>query len=458
MKEQILPSSFRDPSGFLFKRDGVLYRQINKIYQKDYDHLIESGLYKILVDQQLLIPHIEVKNFRGADSKAYKIIKPEKIDFISYPYEWTFSGLKDAALTTLKIQEIAFEKGMILKDSSAYNIQFRFGKPILIDSLSFKKYTKGEPWPAYKQFCQHFLAPLALMEHTDARLNQLLRVYIDGIPLDLACSLLPGKCRFSLSLLTHIFMHSKSQKHYSDRKIKKSKLSISENSFKGLIDNLRSTIEKLNWRESKTEWGDYYNITNYSTQAFNKKKKIIEKILDREKPKNVWDMGANDGEFSRLVCNKNIPTIAFDIDFVAVEKNYLRCKEENERMMLPLLCDLTNLSPAIGWANEERLSLMERAPADMAFALALIHHLAISNNLPFAKIAKFFSQICSDLIIEFVPKGDSQVKKLLTTREDIFVSYNQQEFEKEFSSFFLIKESHKIKGSKRILYYMKSHK
>ena len=209
-------SSFRDPSGFLFFQDGVLYRQINQSYQEDFDLLKKSGLFKRLIKEKLLTTHREADPKLARTKDAYRIIQPERISFISYPYEWSFSQLKDAALATLKIQKIALEYEMILKDASAYNIQFLEGKPILIDTLSFEKFQE-KPWVAYKQFCQHFLAPLALMSYTDIRLNQLLRIHIDGVPLDLAAKLLPQKTKFNPQLLLNIHLHAKSQTYFSDK-------------------------------------------------------------------------------------------------------------------------------------------------------------------------------------------------------------------------------------------------
>ena len=399
-KNDNLFSSFRDPSGFVFFQRGVIFRQVNISYKNDYDHLIKSGLYKELIDSQLLIPHKEIdinykksnKDFKRSD-KAYKIIKPEPIEFISYPYEWSFSQLKDAALTTLTIQKKSLEFTMSLKDCSGYNIQFKKGKPIFIDTISFEKYQEGIPWVAYRQFCQHFLAPLALMSYKDIRLNQLLRVYIDGIPLDLASSLLPFYTRLKPSLLLHLHFHAKSQKYFANKKLNKKTKSFTRQAFLGLIDNLETTIKKMNWQPRGTEWAEYYDFTNYSPGAINQKKEIIDSFLAKVKPKTVWDLGANIGTFSRLSSNKGIPTISFDIDPACVEKNYLECRKNEEINILPLVIDLTNPSPAIGWENNERMSFLERGPADTVLALALIHHLAISNNLPFVKIASFFRKI-----------------------------------------------------------------
>lgn len=450
-----LSSSFRDPSGFLFYQDGQIFRQVNKSYQSDYDLLLSSKLYQKLTDNNLLIPHQEINDkINVASEKCYKIIQPTKIPFISYPYEWSFSQLKDAAILTLKIQKIAIEHKMSLKDASAYNVQFYQGKPIFIDTLSFESLMTDRPWVAYRQFCQHFLASLALMSRTDIRLNKLAGIFIDGVPLDLASRLLPIKTKFNFSLFSHLHLHATSQRHFADKKINQSRIKISQLALFSLIDNLESTINKLYWRPTGTEWADYYNNTNYPSASMKEKSALIEKLILKLKPKTVWDLGANDGRFSRICAHQGIFSIAFDIDPSAVEQNYRIVKKEKETDILPLVSDLANPSPSIGWANEERDSLIKRGPADCALALALIHHLAISNNLPFAKIAKFFAQICRQLIIEFVPKKDSQVQRLLQNREDIFPNYRQDVFEREFAEFFQLDEQIRIKNTQRTLYLM----
>jgi ribosomal protein L11 methylase PrmA len=230
---------------------------------------------------------------------------------------------------------------------------------------------------------------------------------------------------------------------------------MSRFSFLSLIDSLRSATKKLRWQAEGTEWADYYKDTNYSSDAFQHKKQIVSKFLNDINPKNVWDLGANEGTFSRIASDKGIQTISFDIDPVAVEKNYIECVRKGETNILPLVLDLTNPSPGVGWENRERMSLIERGPADTVLALALIHHLAISNNLPLDKIADFFDKICYEsLIVEFIPKSDSQVQKLLSTREDIFLDYTKQTFESKFKIYYEIKNSVKIKNSDRILYLM----
>lgn len=452
-------SSFRDPSGFLFMYNKSLYRQVNKEYSSIYEKLMSSGLYAQLVKKGWLIRHEETSDVPPANSEnAYKVIRPEMIHFISYPYEWSFSQLKDASLLTLKIQKEALEKDLILKDASAYNIQFQNGKPTLIDTLSFDEYKEGKPWDAYRQFCQHFLAPLALMSKVDVRLSQLMRVYIDGIPLDLASKLLPWNTKLNLGLATHIHLHANAQKKYSESRGKSaSSASVSKMGLLGLIDSLQGTVKGLDWSPKGTEWAEYYDITNYSSASFDQKKNLVRDFVQVAGGGKIWDIGANTGEFSRAVMELG-QVVSFDIDPAAVEKNYRQVKTNKETGILPLLLDLTNPSAGIGWANSERDSIETRGPANVILALALIHHICISNNVPLENFASYLSKLGDYLIIEFVPKEDSQVKILLSTRKDIFPHYSVEGFEKAFSNSFEIVKKQSVEGSVRVLYLLKAKK
>ena len=449
-----LSASFRDPAGFLFKHQGQLLRQINPIAKEDYDQFMESGLYDYLIKKGLIVGHKEVDN---VNPDAYKTIQPDLIPFISYPYEWSFDQLKDAALLTLRIQKIAIKHGMSLKDASAYNVQFLGAKPIFIDSLSFEPYEEGKAWVAYKQFCQHFLAPLALASYRDFRLNRLLSDFIDGLPLDLASRLLPWRTKLKFSLASHIHWHAKAQhKHAADAKDAAKSGKISQTGLLGIVSNLESTIKKLRWKPGETEWGDYYNNTNYQDSAFAHKKELVKEFLVSSEGNVLWDLGANDGTFSSIGLDLGMQTLAFDIDPIAVNKNYVGQRTKEGKQMLPLLMDLTNPSAGIGWDHTERDSLADRGPVDCVMALALIHHLAISNNLPLERIASYFRKLGNQLIIEFVPKEDSKVQILLATREDIFPTYNVEGFEAAFSHYFSIQKKEAVKGSERTLYLMKA--
>jgi hypothetical protein len=328
---------------------------------------------------------------------------------------------------------------------------------VLIDTLSFEKYKEGEPWIAYRQFCQHFLAPLALMAYRDVRLEQLLRVYIDGVPLDLASTLLPTRTRWNLSLATHLHLHAEAQKKYAEVAVAEARQHrvMSRQALLGLIESLRTTIQKLEWKPAGTEWADYYAANNYTDTAFEHKKTLVGAWLAEADAKTVWDLGANSGVFSRVAANTGAFVVSADIDPAAVEVNYRLTKEKKETGLLPLVIDLTNPSPAIGWNNTERDSLLQRGPAEAVLALALVHHLAIGNNVPLSRVAEFFAGCGEWLIVEFIPKSDSQVKRLLRNRADIFPGYTREGFEKDFGQKFVIKHSSSIRDSERWLYLMK---
>lgn len=445
-------ASFRDPSGFIFLNDSQIHRQINHDYAPHFDHLLDSGLYDHLVNAGLLIAHTEADLALAQTDAAYRVIRPEHVTTISYPYEWCFSQLQDAALATLKTQRSALKHGMILKDASAYNIQFVRGKPMLIDTLSFEIYEEGQPWIAYRQFCQHFLAPLALMSYKDVRLGQLLRLYIDGVPLDLAASLLSWRAWFKLGLMLHLFLHSRAQNRSGTNKPVRT---LSRQSLLNIVESLENTVRSLRWNPDQTAWADYYQGDSYNISGFDAKKTMVTQFIEQVNPKSAWDLGANTGVFSRLCSARDITTVAWDTDPGAVELNYREVKHNKEPNLLPLVVDLTNPSPGIGWANQERESFAVRGNVDLVLALALIHHLAISNNVPLPHVARFMSTLSEYLIIEFVPKEDPKVQTLLSTRRDIFPDYTREGFEAAFETQFEIIEARDVEGSVRRLYLMR---
>ena len=450
--------SFRDPSGFVFRRGGRVYRQLNQSYREHFEHLVGSGLYECLAAEGLLIQHEEVSEPPLEPERSYRLLLPEQIPFVSYPYEWCFSQLKEAALATLKIQRLAVEQGMSLRDASAFNLQFLRGRAVFIDTSSFERLPENQPWVGYQQFCRHFLAPLALACYVDIRLLMLLRTHLDGIPLDLAARLLPARTKLKPGLLMHVHAHAAAQRKAAGKTPSQSNGSAAfgRNALMGLIDSLESTVSSLSWTP-EGDWAKYYSDTNYSDESFENKKSLVAEMLKAADPETVWDLGANTGPFSRLAANTGAKpwTLSVDLDPAAVETNYHLCQRQNEQNVLPLVGDLANPSADLGWAGEERQSLASRGPADAVLALALIHHLAIGNNTPLEKVAAYFANLGKQLVIELVPKGDSQVERMLASREDIFDRYDQTGFESSFSRFFSIERREPIPGTKRTLYLMR---
>lgn len=458
MTPTVVPASFRDPAGFVWTEGGSVYRHVGEGHRAHYEHMLSSGLYEALVSKGLLVPHEEVSDVASPRPGAYKVLKPEVVAFISYPYEWSFGQLKDAALATIQIQKVAMEHGMSLRDATAYNIQFHRGRPVLIDTLSFEVQPEGKPWIAYRQFCQHFLAPLALMAHVDVRFNGLARQYIDGVPIDLAAKLLPASTRFTPGLFAHLHTQARLERKHqaAGEPPKQTTRTLSAQQLKGIVWSLERAVSKLDWNLPKTAWRDYYaERSHYTDSAAQHKEELVGAFIDDAGGETVWDLGGNVGLFSRVAAARGRQVVCFDIDPGCVEVNYRKVREEGETNVLPLLCDLRNPVPPLGWANRERFSLAERGPADLAMALALIHHIAIGNNVPLPMVAEYFAELANALIIEFVPKSDPMVQTLLANREDIFIDYDRAGFEQAFGERFRIERSEGVRDTDRVLFLMR---
>ena len=451
------PASFRDPSGFMFVEEGKVKRQINPIYFKQYNALKGSGFFNTLFKSQVLIPHEELSN-----SSEQIVIQPEQIPFITYPYEWCFNQYKEAALLTLKLQKYSLEKGFSLKDASAFNVTFHKGKAVFIDTLSFDFYIENSPWRAYKQFVSHFLGPLLMAHYHGAQSLKLMSNYIDGIPLKMIASMLPFKSKLNPFLYSNIHLLAKFEDKYNEDYEGESKAkSLSKKAQLNIIQSLYDFIKKLSLKEH-SEWGNYYNKTNYSDAAFNLKSEIINVWISNLNAKTVIDIGGNDGTFVRRITSDLEQALVCDIDNNAVDFNYKTIKVNKESFMLPFVLDVLNPSASIGFNNVERASFIERITKfqpDITFALAVIHHMSLSGNISFDMSAQFFSKFSKHLIIEFPKREDSWVQRLLNNKadfKDYFGFYNIDNFEKAYSNYFEIIEKQPIDNSERVMYLLKT--
>ena len=378
------PGSFRDPSGFVYRRDDVLLRQVNRAYLEEWQALEASGLLASLIRSKRLIPHEDVAlDLAASPGDAVAVIRPEPLEFVSYPYEWTFSQLKDAALLTLDVQDAAMAAGFTLKDASAFNVQFHGGRPLLIDSLSFERATPGAPWVAYRQFCEHFLAPLALMAYRDVRFGALLRDFIDGIPLDFAAELLPTRTWLRLGIAAHIRLHARAQHRYADHAVAVDKgAGMSPTRLEALVASLRSTVKRLDWQPAGTEWADYADNTNYDEAATNAKAGPGRTVPGGRRARASLGPGGQYGPLQPHRSRRRAWVLAPDGDPAAAERLYRSLEKTARRRIMPLVIDLANPSPDLGWNGLERASFIARANADLSMALALVHHLAIGRNIP----------------------------------------------------------------------------
>ncbi len=450
-------SSFRDPSGHVFIEDGIVKRTIFPIYFQQYKTLKASTFFDKLFEAELLIPHQEL-----SETDEEITIQPEQIPFITYPYEWSFNQYKEAALLTLKLQKYCLQHDFSLKDASAFNVTFHKGKAVFIDTLSFDFYEENQPWRAYKQFITHFFGPLVLAHYHGAQSLKLLQNFIDGVPVKMIASMLPFRTRFNAVLYSNIHLLAKFEdKHNEDYEGKQNTSSLSKKAQLNIITVLFDFIKKLKLKEH-TEWGNYYSKTNYSDSAFNEKSRLINTWVSNLKSKTLIDVGGNDGTFVRHINYKYELALVGDIDNNAVDINFETMRRNRETKILPLVLDVLNPSPSIGFQNDERDSFIKRIQKfnpEATLALALIHHISLSGNVPFEMSAQFFAAFSNYLIIEFPKREDSWVQRLLNTKGEFkehFDFYNLEHFKATYSNWFEFIEAHHLDNSERILFLLKS--
>ena len=443
------PASFKDPAGFVFEQDGTFYRHINPEYAKAYEQLMTSPLYALLTKKEWLLEHTEVTDNLSGSLPFYKTLLPTQLPFISYAYEWSFDMLKDAALLTLRICKEAIWHGMVLKDATPYNIQFINSQPVFIDTLSFEIYDPSQPWVAYRQFCEAFLAPLLLSHYTSTGLNTLLLAYPEGIPVSLCARLLPFRSKGNLLSLLHIHLQARVKTGASASPVTQS---FSEQKLLNILDHLAKGILALRGSTGRTDWSNYYDQTIKSQAYLEEKKTVFMRLLEQAPAETALDLGANSGAFSRLLAAGCKEVVACDFDSQAINQLYLELKE-NPQPILPLVIDISHPTPAIGWFNQERTAFIQRKQYGLVAALALIHHLVIGKNIPLQQLAVFFHSLSKQfLLIEWVEREDEKVKVLLARKQIAYAQYNKQEFETRFAAYFELITSPVLSDGLRTLY------
>ena len=441
--------SFRDPSGRVFVRGTEVLRVLFHSAREDYEHLLKSGLYDRLVDKGLLVPHAEVTRSAWELPNAWRVLRPERIPFISYASEWCFSQLRDAAVTTLRVQREALRFGMTLKDASTSNIQFLDGRAVLIDILSLVRRPDG-PWVAYYQFCKHFLAPLLLVVYGDPHLLKLLGTGADGIPLDRASRLLPWRSWLRSSALLHVHLHARARDSSAPRALRKP---MSDRRMEALVDNLTRSVERLRWTPPPSEWTRYEKQQpTYTPAAWTARLEFVSRVVAQTRPGTVWDFGAATGYVSRMTTRHGAFTVAFDADPSCVELAYRDARQEANRRLLPLVQDLLRPTPCGGWAQGEYEGLIERGPADLVLALGLVHHLAVPGGIPLDRQLEFFAKVGRAAVIEWVPQDDPVVTAWANRfRVDCL---HEPDFVAAATRHFGRVERHQVADSRRALYYL----
>lgn len=446
--------SFRDPRGRVYSCDGRIFRTIAPKAQADYRKLVESGLYSRLVDKGWLTVAAEIGT-SGATQAL--VVEHERLPFVSYPYEWTFSQLKAAAVHQLDVHLEALKHGLTLSDASAYNVQFIDANPIFIDLLSFVQYEEGMLWTGHRQFCEHYLHPLLFTATFGIPFNNWLRSSIEGLSGQDLVRLMPLRHKLSPRAFLNVTLPCWLQQSSSDNNAaiqRASKRRLSKAALEFMLNSLRNWVQSMTLRAGKTTWGDYYEVShNYSQSETEAKHRIVSEFIARWKPTTVWDMGCNTGEFSATALSAGATrVIGFDFDQMALESAYRRAKDR-KLAFLPLFQDAANSSPDQGWNGTERKSLLSRRNADALIALAFEHHLAIGRNIPLDQLVAWLVSLAPVGLVEFVPRGDSNLDRLLRNREDVFDDYTEDNFRAAIETVAQVDRVDVVSASGRKLYW-----
>jgi len=385
------------------------------------------------------------------------VLKHHTIPFISYPYEWCFGMLKDAALLQLELLLAALDEGMILKDSSAFNIQWVGVNPVFIDIPSFEKLATGEPWVGYRQFCQMFLYPLFLQAYKDVPFQPWLRGAIDGIEAEQCNNLMSARDFLRPGVFTHTYLQTKVQAVYGQTQtnIKRDLRAAGFNKemIKANVSRLQKLIRGLSWERGKSPWSDYASGNTYTDTDLNRKVEFVRDVVTSRRWNLVWDLGCNTGVFSRLAAENAHHVVAMDTDQLAVERLYQGLKPEGNKCILPLVVNLADASPSLGWRGLERKALTERGNPDLTLCLALIHHIVITANIPLREFINWLAGLGTSLIIEFVSREDPMVKMVLRNKQDIYTDYEKEYFEQCLSNSFRVRRCEKLGSGTRVMYF-----
>jgi SAM-dependent methyltransferase len=459
------PGSFRDPDSRIFIADGRVLRLLTEQGLADWRTLSASAAFDELVGDGSLVGTREADDVQNLPDALHggvaAVLEHDVIPFVSYPYEWTFGMLRDAALLQLRILRLALEERMILKDSSPYNVQWRGTKPVFIDVGSFEQLRDGEPWAGYRQFCMLFLYPLLLQAWKDVPFQPWLRGNLSGISPQECRNLLSARDLLRRGVFTHVVLHGRLERRYEERDIdlKRELKSAGFNHTLILanVKRLEKLIGRLDWQPEHSAWSEYGPETSYSREDAERKASFVAQAVADERPGLVWDLGCNDGRHARIAAEHANYVVAMDADSVVVDRLYRALKEENETRILPLAADVVDPPPALGWRGLERRPLPERGTPDLTLCLALVHHVSIAGNVPVAEFLDWLRGVTRSLVIEFVAPEDPMARRLLARkRPGDHPDYRADWFEQCLSERFDVVRSEPLAAGTRTLYLARS--
>lgn len=453
--------SFRDPGGFIFTASGRVFRAITRHSLEDWNVFSASPLFRELQHERLLIPTQPV----AADAAlrcefsdtGTVVVEHERVPFVSYPYEWSFAMLKEAALLHLDLLERALPHDFILKDASPFNVQFLGSQPIFIDVLSFTRLQPGEPWAGYNQFCRLFLFPLMLQAYKEVPFQPWLRSDLEGLDPTLISRLMSARDLLRPGVLTHVTLHAWLQKRMEGERVsvrrRIHRAGLSKDALARNLRGLRRLLSRLEAKDDSSHWVDYSHTCGYEQAAREQKEAFVQQAAAARRRRLVWDLGSNTGQFSRIAAEHADYVVAMDADPATVDLLYRCLQEEGRQNILPLLMNLANLSPDQGWRGLERRSPLARGRPDLVLCLALLHHLVLQANIPLLAVLAWLGELGAALVIEFTSKEDPMARRLLLNKDDTYDDYQRPYFEDSLKKFFRIEQSRELPGGTRFLYY-----
>jgi len=455
------PGSFRDRTARVFYLDGAVCRGLNADAWDEWQHVSSSSFFQRAMGQGSVVKTETADDAMLASASLSGewtgVLRHQRLPFVSYPYEWSFGMLKDAALLQLELMAAALEEGFLLKDATPYNVQWEGSRPVFIDVTSFVRWRPGEPWAGYRQFCQQFLYPLFLQAYKGVPFQPWLRGRLDGIE--------AAECRRLMSLrdllrpgvLTHVVAHSGLQHRYAavTPKVKQElrQAGFHKSIITATIGRLRKLVRRLEWSPPASTWSDYATCNSYDDESSRAKEAFIQRIASSRERGLVWDLGCNTGTFSKLVARHAAHVVAIDSDHASIEALYSELKAAGNRNILPLVGDVADLSPALGWRGVERRAFTDRGRPDLVLCLALVHHLAITSNIPLADVVGWLSESGAELVVEFPMPDDPMVQRLLHSRDQAYDDYSLVSFESALATHFDVRERLLLPSRQRSLYW-----
>ena len=458
------PASFRDPDSAVFYADGRVLRGLSARGAADWERLASTGFFPALVAAGKVVG---TRPFAGPAPASPRgapwatVLEHDRIPFISYPYEWPFSMLRDAAALHLEVVLAALDDGFSTKDGSAFNIQFRGSEPVFIDVGSFEP--AHGPWPGYRQFCQTLLFPLLIQAHLGIAFQPYLRGSVDGLtPTDVS-RMFSGRRRWKRGVLRNVSLHGALERRAMSGGARRAgseevKEELRRSGFGGELakattKKLLKLVRSLDRPRRASVWNDYRDTCSYTDADAAAKRDLVERALAAGAARTVIDLGANDGEYSLAAAGRADLVVAVDADETVVDGLYRRARADGVTNVLPLVVNLVDPSPAIGWRNAERSSFAERARADVVLALALVHHLAIGSNVPLPQVVEWLRSFDARVVVEFVAPTDPMAQRLLANKPaGLFDDYRADAFEALLARRFDLSIRSDLPGGTRTLY------